>query len=134
MPRLVTGGVYPETPSGDGAQDPIAPNSSLHLDFVLALVWPYVMSRSTSTVLQLTATHYVRVARLAHYLTLRSEIIRRGDILDNAAAQADFLVRGLAQKAGYRCVDDPAKVRFAEALRRLARQHLRNPTPWEQGR
>lgn len=71
---------------------------------------------------------------LAHYLTLRSEIIRRGGILDTAAAQADFLVRGLAQKAGYRCVDDPAKVRFAEALRRLVRQHLRNPTPWEQAR
>jgi len=71
---------------------------------------------------------------LAHYLTLRSEVIRRGGILDNAAAQADFLVRGLAQKAGYRCVDDPAKVRFAEALRRLVREHLRNPTPWEQAR
>ena len=71
---------------------------------------------------------------LAHYLALRSEIIRRGGILDNSAAQADFVVRGLAQKAGYRCVDAPSKVRFAEALRRLAREHLRNPTPWEQGR
>ena len=71
---------------------------------------------------------------LAHYLALRSGLIRRGGILDNSAAQADFLVRGLAQKAGYCCVDHPAKVRFAEALRRLVREHLSNPTPWEQVR
>lgn len=52
--------------SGDGAQDPIAPNSSPHLNFVLALVRPYTMSRSLPTILQLTAKRYVRVvARLA---------------------------------------------------------------------
>jgi len=71
---------------------------------------------------------------LARYLKLRAEITHRGGILDSCAARADFLVRGLAQKAGYRCVDDPGKVRFAEAVRRLAKQHLANPTPWEQAR
>ena len=71
---------------------------------------------------------------LKRYQELKAQIIYRGGVLDSCAARNDLLLRGLAQKAGYRCVDAPEKARLAKALRVLIRQYLRNPTQWEQVR
>jgi hypothetical protein len=73
-------------------------------------------------------------ADLAAYDAVQNQIASRVEILDSCAARFDFLLRGVMQKAGYRCAGDPAKARLALELRRLLRKSLKNPTYLEQVR
>ena len=68
------------------------------------------------------------------YMGLKRQITHRGGLLDSCASRGDLLLRGLAQKAGYRCIDDPEKARVAQELRAIIHEYLRNPTQWEQVR